>query len=292
VNTDIRLYVSFKGHRKRKKLRLVLGDRATDYLIDLWLTVAQDRPDGVLTGWNEVDVAFAAGWEAEPQRFVDALIVCQLLDQDGDTYRLHDWEEHQPWACNAAERSDNARRSANARWGRCTAHAKRMPDACTAHADGNAPLLSSPILSSPEEQDSPIPPESGQPTPQWAIFDHWNAQKIIEHRRLTDAIKRRINGALANYKPEEIVQAIDNYAFILGSAAHYFKYRWTLADFLTRGLDKFMDRRVCDANYRKDTGGNGRVAQDRRRPAPPTPDDATPDYSKRPERGAAVLPKA
>ena len=44
MNTDIRISVSFKGHRKRKKLKLYLkDDGATEYLIDLWISVATDR---------------------------------------------------------------------------------------------------------------------------------------------------------------------------------------------------------------------------------------------------------
>ena len=35
MNSDIRLAVSFRGHRKRKRLRLLLGPGSTDYLIDL-----------------------------------------------------------------------------------------------------------------------------------------------------------------------------------------------------------------------------------------------------------------
>ena len=34
MNTDIRLAVSFRGHRKRKRLRLLLGPGSTDYLLE------------------------------------------------------------------------------------------------------------------------------------------------------------------------------------------------------------------------------------------------------------------
>jgi len=294
VNSDIRLAVTFKGHRKRKKLRLLIGDNATDYLIDLWLSAAQDRPDGHLSGWTDIDIALAAGWEGDATKFVTALLDCELLEQNGTGYKLHDWEEHQPWACNAAVRSENARRSAVIGWERRKAHAERMPDACGEHAESNAQRMPKEKIDAPSPSPSPSPrnvihPQKDVFSPiqetesddKRLIFDHWNAQKIVEHRKLTDPIKRRINGALANYKVEEIVQAIDNYAFILASPLHFFKYKWTLADFLMRGLDKFMDRRVCDANYKKDTGGNGRIQVDRRRPTEPTPEDATPDYGRR-----------
>ena len=74
MNTDIRLSVSFRGHRKRKKLKQLLGDNATDYLIDLWIGAAVSRPTGKLTRWDENDIALEAGWHGEPKKFVDALL--------------------------------------------------------------------------------------------------------------------------------------------------------------------------------------------------------------------------
>jgi hypothetical protein len=109
MNTDIRLSVSFKGHRKRAKLRRILGDRATDYLIDLWITVSMDRPDGDLKGFDETDIAIMAGWQEDPKAFVAALINVGFLDIDNGDYRLHDWVDHNPWASSATERSDKSR---------------------------------------------------------------------------------------------------------------------------------------------------------------------------------------
>jgi len=161
VNSDIRLSVSFKGHRKRLKLEVALGAGATGHLIDLWITAAQDRPDGLLTGWDASDIALAGGWKDEPGRFVDALMACKLLDLEGDTYRLHDWAEHQPWVCGAEERTIRARYAAEAAWRKrreSLEHADRMPDASGAQCGEHAPLLSSPLPSSPI-LSSPLPSE-------------------------------------------------------------------------------------------------------------------------------------
>lgn len=106
---------------------------------------------------------------------------------------------------------------------------------------------------------SPIPAESDT---RLEIFNYWNSKDIIKHRKLTDKIKRSINGALGNYTQAEIIQAIDNYARILASPNDYFfSYKWTLPDFLQRGLDKFLDWRVCDANCKRDEkrGGSARA---------------------------------
>jgi hypothetical protein len=138
VNTDIRLYVTFKGHRKRRRLRQLLGDNSTDYIIDLWLTVAQDRPEGVLSGWDDADVALAAGWEGDASVFVKALVSAGFLEQDGGVYRLHGWGEHQPWAVKAKERSEIGRQNANARWDRCKPHANGMQTACNTQCKTDA----------------------------------------------------------------------------------------------------------------------------------------------------------
>ena len=106
MNTDIRLLISFKGHRKRKRLKMILGEGYLDYLIDLWLTAAEDRPDGILTGWDEIDIALAAGWEHDNhQKLIDAFMECGFLDKYDEYYCIHDWDEHQGWACGAKARS-------------------------------------------------------------------------------------------------------------------------------------------------------------------------------------------
>jgi len=82
------------------------------------------------------------------------------------------------------------------------------------------------------------------------IFEHWNSKKIIVHKKLTDKIKRKISGALNTYSPDEIKKAIDNYSTVLTSDEYYWTYKWTLEDFLQRGLEKFLTD-ACFENYKK-----------------------------------------
>ena len=157
MNTDIRLLVSFKNHRKRKRLKMLLGPGSTDYLIDIWLTAAEDRPDGILTSWDELDIAIAAGWEEDPAALVDALVKTKWIDKDSDgTYLLHDWEEHQGWACGAKARSSAAKKAANIRW------AKRLgqPETCEPDSDSNASALRP-----HQERIAPSPIPSPKPSP-------------------------------------------------------------------------------------------------------------------------------
>ena len=149
MNTDIRLSVSFKGHRKRKKLRRLLGDKSDSYLIDFWITVSTDCPNGILEGWNNDDIADSCGWEGEPDEIANAFIASGWLDIDTETniYSVHDWDEHQAWACNSKKRSEAARSAANKRWEK--KNGVSMPSACPPHKNGNAPFLSYPNLSYP-----------------------------------------------------------------------------------------------------------------------------------------------
>lgn len=117
MNRDIRLATSFRGHRKRKKLKRFLGFGAEVYLIDLWLTVAMDCPEGILIGWKDDDIADACNWEGEPQDLVSALLESHWLEKNADgEYSLHDWCEHQGWACNARSRSEAASKNILLRW--------------------------------------------------------------------------------------------------------------------------------------------------------------------------------
>jgi 5-methylcytosine-specific restriction endonuclease McrA len=119
MNKDIRLATGFKGHRKRKRLVRALGFGAEIYLIDLWLTVAVDCPEGILVGWDEEDICDACGWEKEPEELITALINSNWLEKNSDgDYALHDWCDHQGWACKARVRSDAAKAAAASRWGK------------------------------------------------------------------------------------------------------------------------------------------------------------------------------
>ena len=105
MNSDIRLSVSFKGHRKRIKLRHILGDRSDSYLIDLWITVSMDRPNGRLEGWDAFDIAISSGWDGKPDDFVKALIETGWLELIDGVYIINNWEEKQSWECNSKKRS-------------------------------------------------------------------------------------------------------------------------------------------------------------------------------------------
>lgn len=76
-----------------------------------------------------------------------------------------------------------------------------------------------------------------------AIFNHWNQQGITVHRKLTEDMTKAIDTTLKAYAKEEIMQAIARYAQIYHDKNYFFKYNWTLTNFLKQknALPDFMD---------------------------------------------------
>jgi phage replication O-like protein O len=81
------------------------------------------------------------------------------------------------------------------------------------------------------------------------VFDFWNNQQIKIHRSL-NGTKSTIELKLKTYSYDEIIQSITNYSEIIKNDGYYFKYRWTLKDFLNRGLEKFLDGDIARNNYK------------------------------------------
>jgi len=113
VNSDIRIKLSFRNHRKTEKLRRRLGEGGVLALLWLWMDAAENRPEGVLTGYDEEDIAIAAGWSGEAKEFISALLDTGWMEKvDEGTYALHDYQEHQPYASGAEERKIKGRYNA------------------------------------------------------------------------------------------------------------------------------------------------------------------------------------
>lgn len=81
------------------------------------------------------------------------------------------------------------------------------------------------------------------------IFDTWNAAGIVAHKKITPRFAKAIVRALKRQEDNgyedaaaSVKDAIINYGKVLHSDSCWFKYRWTLEDFLGRGKGKNLDR--------------------------------------------------
>lgn len=94
-----------------------------------------------------------------------------------------------------------------------------------------------------------------------AVCRYWNRKGVVKHRAFTDRTKRKVKAALRYYDVGEICKAIFNYANILNDNQYFWTYRWTLHDFLQRGLEKFLDEAHPYTNFKSTypVNGNGKA---------------------------------
>jgi hypothetical protein len=83
------------------------------------------------------------------------------------------------------------------------------------------------------------------------ILNFWNSLKIIEHKD-TPKLRRKIIASLKIYTPEELEDAMKNYAYILTQPDRfYWTYKWQLRDFLDRGVERFLPVNFKEKDYLK-----------------------------------------
>lgn len=122
MNTDIRLQLSFRNHPKTKKLRFALGNDGVISFIWLLMFVAESKPDGLLDGMDETDIALAADYPGDPAEFVRILTGVHYLKQTKSGYKIHGWAEHNAYAAGAKDRSNHGKKAAAARWKKGKGH--------------------------------------------------------------------------------------------------------------------------------------------------------------------------
>jgi hypothetical protein len=119
MNTDIRLSIKFLRNPKTVKLKRRLGSDGVLSLISLWLWVAESRPDGDLgetvsndetkSKMSVEDIEIAAVWDGDSGLFVDTLTNIGFLKLTDHGYEIHDWKDHNPWACDVDKRGNESR---------------------------------------------------------------------------------------------------------------------------------------------------------------------------------------
>lgn len=94
-----------------------------------------------------------------------------------------------------------------------------------------------------------------------SVLSAWRkATGLTRHRDeylFSDKTLRAMRSALKLYPAPDIVSAIGAYDAVLASEAHYFTHRWSMVDFLRRGLDKFAPEAEPLTNFRRDKRPNG-----------------------------------
>ena len=95
----------------------------------------------------------------------------------------------------------------------------------------------------------------------YTIFDFWNSKNIIKHKSISKTLRGHINARLTGgYAVDELTDAMNNYAEVLQSDQYYWTHKWSLQEFLLRGLDKFLTINNPLENYKVSNGGNKNTA--------------------------------
>jgi len=97
--------------------------------------------------------------------------------------------------------------------------------------------------------------EDVNPSPTEIVREAWLAESALTRHRpsyFDDAVRRAVAKAVAKYGLDDVQYAIGNYAAVLASPDHYWSHRWTLVEFLKRGLDRFVPEADPLANFRRE----------------------------------------
>jgi hypothetical protein len=93
------------------------------------------------------------------------------------------------------------------------------------------------------------------------LYELWNGKSIVVHKTLTDKMARKVRSALKDYSIEDISNAMENYSKVISHPdIYYFTYKWTLEEFISRGIEKFLDGASPLTNFLKDKN-NGKYLQ-------------------------------
>lgn len=111
-------------------------------------------------------------------------------------------------------------------------------------------------------------------TKEMEIFEHWNKKNIIIHRDF-DKLEKKIKEALKEHDLETIKSAIDHYSEVINNQEYFYKYKWTLEQFLSRGkgLVEFTDKGSKWLNYLDFKNKNNKNKEISRETAYPEFDD-------------------
>jgi len=92
----------------------------------------------------------------------------------------------------------------------------------------------------------------------YIVGNFWNSKKIIHHGPKTiencmATLKRHLLApyGTGDYWTDDICNAICNYERVLNGKEYFWTHRWTLKEFLQRGLDRFMDEAKPLDNFLK-----------------------------------------
>ena len=247
--------------KKIKKATLKDGSSYRDKLTAVWFELldlaGKKNLQGQLCNVDDLEIPFTSEAQFEDiaimlDRNPEEIECCilwfvknKMITIVDDIYTLSNWEKYQAEDKLAQIREQTRLRVANHR-----AHKKE----CNVTRNGDVTLRNALDIDIEEEIDIEVDIDKNinntnmsvsdeTNTKILAIFSTWNqCQSTIKHKEVNEVREKAIRKALKNYKVEVIIEAIKHYDIIL-SSKWYFKYKWSLEDFLNQknAMPTFMD---------------------------------------------------
>ena len=158
--TDIRLDVEFFEDFRFQKIMRTFGIEGVMGIILLWCYCAKHFPSDsghFPSCFDEEDLLFACKISLDRHDYIEMLLKLEIIGKDTDHFFVCAWDEMQPWAAEARERSKAAKLAAEARWGKNKSKVKQSDknekqstgagdsngdaDALPTHENGDAPAM-------------------------------------------------------------------------------------------------------------------------------------------------------
>lgn len=246
-------YYNARGDRKILKLRRVLGLEGYAIYFML-LEILREQTDFRLPLDCVPDLEFDIRVSKEKIESVIRQFDLFKIDEEQKFFSPKLIHYLQPYI----EKSEKMRELANRRWSKTLEdkpEEKNMRAQCVGISTGNAKRVKE-----SKGEESKVKENNSDNVKM--IFEYWVCRDIIEHKKITDKIRNAIKSALKDYEPEAIKKAIYNYEQVLKGEQYFFSYKWTLKDFLKRGLDRFVDEATPFTNFLKDKGDFNKPKED------------------------------
>lgn len=196
---DARIQTTLPAHPKTKRLLRALGAEGGWHLVRLFLWAAENRSDGDLAGISDEDIELAIDWPREPRTFVAALLACGFLEGREGARTVHDWADHNGWACGAAMRAAKARWNAIKRHHGEAEADRQVPEyRATSTASSNAGSTR-PALQLVASSNAPSP--SPSPSKREALPNKPGGAHSVELRTYIEQCKTRGEKAIPDHDP-------------------------------------------------------------------------------------------
>lgn len=92
--SQLMLCTTSRIHPKIRRLKYRLGAEGVLGLYNLWCFCIEYKKDGHLTGMDTFDIAEAADYNGDDERFVHSLVEFRLLDAEGGVFTVHGWSKY------------------------------------------------------------------------------------------------------------------------------------------------------------------------------------------------------